>query len=141
MALGADDVQAAGLDDLPVQLGPLVLELARAAGELLLAHHAVLAQLVDLALHVAAEHDVGAAAGHVGGDGHGGRAAGLRDDHRLALVLLRVQHRMRDVRLLEVADSFSDVSIDVVPTSTGWPRFTQSRMSSMIASNLSDWFR
>ena len=38
-------------------------------------------------------------------------------------------------------DSFSEVSIEVVPTSTGWPRFTQSRMSSMIASNLSAWFR
>ena len=31
----------------------------------------------------------------------------------------------------------SEVSIEVVPTSTGWPRLMQSAMSSMIASNLS----
>ena len=34
-------------------------------------------------------------------------------------------------------DRNSEVSIDVVPTSTGWPRVLQSLMSSMIASNLS----
>ena len=49
----------------------------------------------ELRLEVAAEHDVGAAAGHVGGDGHRARAAGLRDDVRLALVLLGVQHLVR----------------------------------------------
>jgi hypothetical protein len=34
-------------------------------------------------------------------------------------------------------DRNSDVSIEVVPTSTGWPRVLQSLMSSMMASNLS----
>jgi hypothetical protein len=38
-----------------------------------------------IALDVAAEHDVGAAAGHVGGDGDHRRAPGLRDDLGLAL--------------------------------------------------------
>ena len=52
-------------------------------------------------LGVAAEHDVGAAAGHVGG--HGDRAAppGLGDDRRLALVVLGVQHLVRDAAPLE----------------------------------------
>ena len=43
-------------------------------------------------LGVAAEHDVGAAAGHVRGDGDGAVPAGLGDDRRLAGVVLRVQH-------------------------------------------------
>ena len=46
-------------------------------------------------LGVAAEHDVRAAACHVGGDGHGAELAGLGDDLRLALVLLGVQHVVR----------------------------------------------
>ena len=47
-------------------------------------------------LGVAAEQDVGAAAGHVGGDGDRALAAGLGDDRRLALVVLGVQHVVRD---------------------------------------------
>lgn len=43
-------------------------------------------------LRVATEHDVGSATGHVRGDGHGGLAAGIRDDARLALVVLGVEH-------------------------------------------------
>ena len=45
---------------------------------------------------VAAELDVGAAAGHVGGDGDGAGNAGLGDDVRLLLVVARVQHLVRD---------------------------------------------
>ena len=75
MALRADDLEAADFDD-PVVLGlPL---LGRA--------------LIGLA----AEHDVGAAAGHVGGDGDGGVAARLRDDAGFLLVLLGVQHAVLD---------------------------------------------
>ena len=62
-----------------------------------------LADQVDLLLDVAAEHDVGAAARHVGGDGDHLRPAGLRDDLRLALVLLGVQHLVRQPDLLEDA--------------------------------------
>ena len=54
-------------------------------------------------LGVAAEQDVGAAAGHVGGDGDRALAAGLRDDVGLALVLLGVEHVVRDALLLEEA--------------------------------------
>ena len=61
------------------------------------------AALGGRALRVAAEQDVDAAAGHVGGDGDAAEAAGLGDDVRLPLVLLRVQHLVRDPALLEHA--------------------------------------
>ncbi len=54
---------------------------------------------LDLLLDVAAEHDVGAAAGHVGGDGDHARAAGLRDDLGLLGVLLGVEHLVRQLGL------------------------------------------
>ena len=53
-------------------------------------------------LGVAAEHDVGAAARHVGRDRDGAVAAGLGHDLGLALVLLRVQHLVADAALLEL---------------------------------------
>ena len=56
--------------------------LALEAGELALDAH----------VGVAAELDVGAAAGHVGGDGDRARHAGLGDDEGLLLVEAGVQH-------------------------------------------------
>ena len=50
----------------------------------------------------AAQHDVGAAARHVGGDRDRLRLAGLRDDLGLARVLLRVQHLVRQLLLVEM---------------------------------------
>ena len=47
-------------------------------------------------LGVAAEQDVGAAAGHVGGDRDRAEAAGLGDDLGLVLVVLGVQHDVLD---------------------------------------------
>src|SRR3990172_4947129 len=52
-------------------------------------------------VRVAPQQDVGAAAGHVGGDGDGPFAPGLRHDLRLPLVVLGVQYLMRDPPLLE----------------------------------------
>ncbi len=46
-------------------------------------------------LEIAAEFDVGAAAGHVGGDGDRARRAGLGDDRRFLLMEARIQHRVR----------------------------------------------
>ena len=88
-------------------------------------------------LGVAAEQDVGAAAGHVGGDRHRALAAGLRDDFGFLRVVLRVQHDVLDAARLSSFDSRSDFSIDTVPTSTGRPLFCFSMMSSTIASNFS----
>ena len=57
--------------------------------------------LLDQHVGIAAELNVGAAAGHVGGDGHTARHAGLGDDLRLLLVVARIQHLMRNLVLLE----------------------------------------
>ena len=132
VALGAEDVQAAGRDD-------LVMLLLRGAGvgggggvpgllsdlELLPgvveAHHAGAGYGRDCALGrgdraglrsadevlprhevcVAAEENVGAAAGHVSRDGDHAEAARLRDDLGLLLVELRVQDDVPDALALE----------------------------------------
>ena len=71
---------------------------------------------------IAAEQNVGAAAGHVGGDGDHALASGLRDNFRFALVVLRVQNDVFfSPFFLSSSESRSDFSIEVVPTSTGWP--------------------
>ena len=62
---------------------------------------------------------------------------GLGDDLRLPLVLLGVQHLVRDAALARAcAERFSDFSTLMVPTSTGWPFSCRSAMSSTTASNL-----
>src|SRR5690606_10322781 len=100
VALGAEDVQAAGGLDLVVALLPLGLQL-RLRG--LVDRRAGLGlDRCDLRLQRTAEHDVGTAAGHVGGDGDRARAAGLGDDLRLALVLLGVEHFVRDAGGVEL---------------------------------------
>ena len=71
--------------------------------------HLALGQLDEAALEVverqrlgvAAEHDIGTTACHVGGDGDGAVLAGLRNDIRLALMMLRVQHGVLDALCLE----------------------------------------
>jgi hypothetical protein len=72
-------------------------------------------------LGVAAEQDVDAAAGHVGGDGDRAEPAGLGDDLGLTEVLLGVEHLVGMPRLSSSRDSSSDFSTEIVPTSTGWP--------------------
>jgi len=57
--------------------------------------------LADPHVEIAAELNVGAAAGHVGGDGHRPGLAGLGDDVGFLLVVARVQHLMRDLVLLQ----------------------------------------
>ena len=51
-------------------------------------------------LGVAAQHDVGAAAGHVGGDGDGAELAGLGHDLGLFFVVLGVEHVVLDAPLV-----------------------------------------
>ena len=136
VALGADDVQAAGRDHLVVARLPVGAD-AR-GGDFVEPRFACgRGGRLELGFDVAAEFDVGTAAGHVGGDGDVAGHAGVLDDVRLALVLLGVQHFVRDAVLLEHAGEQLRVSMDVVPTSTGCSRFTQSSMSSMMALNLS----
>ena len=56
---------------------------------------------VQAGLQVAAQHDVGAAAGHVGGNGNRADLAGPGDDLRFLLVVLGVEHLVRDALFLE----------------------------------------
>jgi hypothetical protein len=103
VALGGDDAQAAGGLHLRVERLPFVLELLDLARLLFRRDGVVGLEVFDLLLDVAAQHDVGAATRHVGGDRDRARTAGLRHDLRLALVLLGVEHLVRDLRLLQQA--------------------------------------
>ena len=142
MALGADDVQAAELDHpLVLRIGDLLAprpgRLARLGGrgggvEPLLAQ-----QGLGQEVRVAAEQDVGAAAGHVGGDRDRLLAPGLGHDLGLALVVLGVQHLVRMPRFLRSLERRSDFSMETVPTSTGWPLPCRSAISLATASNFS----
>ena len=119
MALGADDEEAAGIEHLLAVLFDFLLDLVFAPAALLrigngreFGRHAH--------LEIAAELDVGAAAGHVGGDGHGARHAGLRDDLRFLLVIARIEHVVRrHWPFFSMPERSSDFSIEVVPTRTG----------------------
>ncbi len=98
--LAADDKEPAGLDHGIVRrcdLGP--------DGGLLRLALALLGDRREIGaqahFEVAAELDVGAAAGHVGGDGHRARPPGLGDDVGFLLVIARVQHVVRDLVLFE----------------------------------------
>ena len=127
MALGAEHVEPADPDDLVVLLVGLLLELAvdrlvlgLVLGALLRFHlEQEVAVVVPFArrhllpgevLGVAAEQDVDAAAGHVRRDGHRADPAGLRDDHRLLLVVLRVQDVVLDPAPVRAASRASRTS-------------------------------
>ncbi len=76
------------------EMAPSAAETARAcdlADEILAGHE----------LGVAAEQDVGAAAGHVGGDGDHAETAGLGDDLGFLLVELGVEDDVADALALE----------------------------------------
>ncbi len=94
VTLGADDVQAAGGDDGGVARRPVRLHGGDAGGLFFRGQAGVLLDGVDFLADAAAEHDVGAAAGHVGGDGDAAGHAGLGHHLRLPVVLLGVQHLM-----------------------------------------------
>ena len=94
MAFGAHDVEAARVDDLPVAFVPFLLQHPALA----LVH---VLQAGQLRLEIAPEHDVGAAAGHVGGDGDGSRAPRVHDDLGFPSVVLGVQDLVRDALAAE----------------------------------------
>ena len=81
---------------------------------------------------IAAQQNVGAAAGHVGRDGDRALASRLRHDLGFVLVILGVQHHVLHALFLQMSESRSDFSTDVVPTSTGCP-FSASFMISSAA--------
>jgi hypothetical protein len=110
VAFGAEHGEATEVDDLVVLVGDLpgLLLDGGLAGLVpflwrgLVGVHAGGAEgLLGQVLDVAAEHDVHAAAGHVGGDGDGAEPAGLGDDVRLAFVVLGVEDRVLDAALVQ----------------------------------------
>ena len=108
VALGAEDVQAASGENLGAFGIALGLELGEGDRELFrIDQRAGLARGLGIDLgarhefRVAAENDVGSAAGHVGRDGDHALAAGLSDDVGLALVLFGIEHAVRDPLLAQ----------------------------------------
>jgi len=95
--LGADDVQAARSHHLVVQRLPFVAQLLRFLLLVGVADRGIGFDELDLLFDVAAQHDIGAATGHVGGDSNHLRPSGLGDDFRLTRMLLRIQHVMRQI--------------------------------------------
>ena len=107
MPFGGDDAQAAqGFDFFVVGL-PLLAQLLDAAGAGGFVKRFVGFDGGDGFFDVAAQHDVGATPGHVGGDGDDAGAPCLGDDVGFAGVLLGVEHLMRQVLLFQqVGDDF-----------------------------------
>ena len=123
MALGADDVEAADGHDLLVvhvgdRLGLGQGGVVRGLVDLGRVQAALVEDLRGESGRVAAEQDVGAAAGHVRGDRDRAGPAGLGDDPRLLLVELGVQglvldpapleHRREDLGLLDADGADED---------------------------------
>jgi len=71
------------------------------AGQLVALCLLILRNFLQLHFQVAAKHDIGSAARHVGGDGNGPRQTGIGDNPGLALVLLGIQDLMLDLLLFE----------------------------------------
>ncbi len=88
MALRADDVEPAQFDNLIVLRLPV---------------------FIAIAIDAAAQDYVNAAAGHVGGDGHRARLAGVGDDFALSGVLLGVEHLAGNALPLEHIAQFHRV--------------------------------
>ena len=64
-------------------------------------------------LSVAAQHNIGTTAGHIGRDGHFAEATGLRDDFRFVSMLFGVKNMMFDAGFLEhLGDLFGRLDID-----------------------------
>ena len=103
MTLGGDDAQAADRLNKLMVFGPGFAQLSGFDRFVAFALALVLHQCVDGFFHVTAQHNVGAATGHVGGNGDGLGRTGLRDDVSFAGVLLGVEHLVLQTRLVQHA--------------------------------------
>ena len=100
VAFGAQDKEAAGGDHLFLLFRHLGAQGGDASVALGAVGH-VVQFLADAHVRVAAKLDVGAAARHVGGDGHRAKVAGLGDDIGLLFVIAGVEDLVLDVVFLE----------------------------------------
>ena len=107
VALGAHDVEAARRLGLVAEHGDFRADRGFARLALGARLHGG-AFVLHAHVHIAAELDVGAATGHVGGDGDGAGHARLRHDIGFLLVEARVQHR-EEFRGLAVARGFIEL--------------------------------
>ena len=98
MALGAEDAESAQFEHFFLFGGAEGLHLLEDERALFRVFRGVeilgAVLLAGEEVGIAAQQDVGAAAGHVGGDGDGVEASGLSDDGRFLLVVAGVQHLM-----------------------------------------------
>ena len=91
MALGADHAEPARGEHLLLGLGHLGLDIGD-GGIALGALGQILQLVLDAELDIAAQLNIGAAPGHIGGDGHRTKPTGLRHDMCLHLVEAGIQH-------------------------------------------------
>src|SRR5690606_21787335 len=99
--LGTDDAQAAGLLHRLVGRRPFRADLLDAGFLFFGGQRFILTHQVDHLFDTAAQHDVGTAAGHVGGNRNVPRLTGFGDNLRLASVLLGVENFVWKLVLLE----------------------------------------
>ena len=92
MTLGTDDPQATSRADAVIQRLPFDSDFVDGGLLFGIRQRLVPADQFEQPLDTAPEHDIRAAACHVGGDGDVARLAGLRDDLGFAGVLLGVEH-------------------------------------------------
>ena len=92
MPLGADDIEPAGVDRLPLELGHFDANLGFLC-RAIFRRRVRIDLLCDPHFDIATELDVGAATRHVGGDGDRARHARLSDDKGFLLMEARIEHR------------------------------------------------
>ncbi len=102
MAFGAENMQSTSGEHLFALAGALLLELGERLGEFWIVRIASAGFRRRHELGISAEHDIGAAARHIGRNRHRAVAPRLGDDFGLALVILGVEHEMLDAGLLEL---------------------------------------
>ena len=83
-----------------------------------------------------AQFDVGAAAGHVCGNGHFSGQAGPGDDIRFDLDVIRVKNLVLDASCIQQFERCSDLSIERVPINIGRPSLCNCSISSNTAAHL-----
>ena len=99
MALGGNDAQTTQGLDLLVHHFPLLTQLGHFVLAGCLGQTFIGFDGLHVFFDVAPQHDVGAATGHVGGDGDHAGTTGLGHDVRFACVLLGVEHLVRQLLL------------------------------------------
>src|SRR5207245_9394849 len=102
VALGAEDMESARRQYLFPLAGALLTMLFECLLEIRIGGIARAGVGRGETLGIAAQHDIGAAARHVGRDRHRLVASRLRDNLGLALMVLGVEHEMLDAGLLQI---------------------------------------